>query len=181
VQTERLQLRLFEPRDLDDLFAMQSDPDLVRYVPYAPRSLAEVRKSLAERLASSAMDGDRQVMRLVAERLDDGGFVGELTLMLHSLEHRQGELGFILRREQQGNGFATEAARATLGLGFDWLGLHRMIGQCDPRNVASAAVMRRLGMRQEAHLVHSEMFKGEWGDLLIFAMLEDEWRRSDPA
>ena len=65
-----------------------------------------------------------------------------------------------------------------LELGFDWLGLHRMIGQCDPANTASSDLMRGLGMRQEAHLRELEIFKGEWGDLLVFAMLEDEWRAS---
>ena len=116
------------------------------------------------------------MLRLVAERLDDGEFVGELTLMLHSVTDRQGELGFILRRSQHGQGFAAEAAQAVLRLGFEWLGLHRMIGQCDPANTASANLMRKLGMRQEAHLREFEIFKGEWGDLLVFAMLEDEWR-----
>jgi RimJ/RimL family protein N-acetyltransferase len=37
--------------------------------------------------------------------------------------------------------------------------------------------MRRLGMRQEAHLRQNEIFKGEWGDELVFAVLEDEWSR----
>jgi RimJ/RimL family protein N-acetyltransferase len=36
--------------------------------------------------------------------------------------------------------------------------------------------MRRLGMRQEAHFVQNEVFKGGWGDELVFAILEDEWR-----
>jgi RimJ/RimL family protein N-acetyltransferase len=92
--------------------------------------------------------------------------------------NRQGELGFILRRSQQGHGFASEGATALLRLGFEVLGLHRMIGQCDPANTASATLMRGLGMRQEAHLREFEIFKGEWGDLLVFAMLEDEWRAS---
>jgi RimJ/RimL family protein N-acetyltransferase len=82
----------------------------------------------------------------------------------------------MMRRSQQRQGFGSEAAKAGLGLGFDWLGLHRMIGQCDPANDASSALMRGLGMRQEAHLREFEIFKGEWGDLLVFAMLEDEWR-----
>jgi RimJ/RimL family protein N-acetyltransferase len=42
--------------------------------------------------------------------------------------------------------------------------------------------MERLGMRQEAHFRESEIFKGEWGDELVFAMLEEEWRdRGHPA
>lgn len=51
------------------------------------------------------------------------------------------------------------------------LGLARI----DERNTASAKVARRLGMRQEARLVHNEWFKGEWSTELDFAMLADEW------
>src|SRR4051794_2546351 len=102
------------------LHEMQSDPDLVRYVPYEPRSLEQVRAALGERLASPPMDGDGQVLRLVAERLDDGDFVGELTLILTSVQNRQGEIGFILRKGQQGRGFGVESARALLSLGFEW-------------------------------------------------------------
>ncbi|GAB3590858.1 GNAT family protein [Angustibacter peucedani] len=176
VTTERLRLRLFEPRDLEDQLRIQSDPDLVRYVPYEPRTREQVAAGLAERLASPPMDADGQVLRIAVERLDDGAFVGELTMMLHSVEHQQGELGFILAREQQGHGYGTEAAEALLQLAFEWLGLHRMVGQCDPRNTASAALLARLGMRREAHFHQLERFKGEWGDLFVYALLADEWR-----
>ncbi len=62
-----------------------------------------------------------------------------------------------------------------LRLGFDDLGLHRIIGRCDARNTASARLMERLGMRREAHFRENEWFKGEWGDELIYAMLDREW------
>ena len=180
VTTERLRLRLFEPRDLEDQLRLQSDPWLVRYVPYEPRTREQVAAGLAERLASPAMDGDGQVLRLPVERLDDGAFVGELTLFLHSVEHQQGEIGFILAREQQRHGFATEAADELLRLGFEWLGLHRISGICDPRNTASSALMERLGMRREAHLRQFERFKGEWGDAYVYALLHQEWRDRHP-
>jgi RimJ/RimL family protein N-acetyltransferase len=63
-----------------------------------------------------------------------------------------------------------------LRLGFVELGLHRIIGQCDARNTASARVMERLGMRREAHLIANEFVKGEWTDELIYAMLDREWK-----
>ena len=67
-----------------------------------------------------------------------------------------------------------------LRLGFEELGLHRIIGRIDARNTPSARVLERLGMRREAHFVHNEILKGEWTDEVVYAMLEDEWRRADP-
>jgi RimJ/RimL family protein N-acetyltransferase len=49
------------------------------------------------------------------------------------------------------------------------------VARLDARNVASAAVLRRLGMRHEAHLVQNELFKGEWSDEDDFAILRSEW------
>ena len=64
-----------------------------------------------------------------------------------------------------------------LALGFDHFGLHRIAARADARNTASIGVMKRLGMRQEAHFVHNEIFKGEWGDEVIHAILATEWHR----
>ena len=50
--------------------------------------------------------------------------------------------------------------------------------RCDPRNLPSARLLARLGMRCEAHFVHNELFKGEWGDELVYAILEHEWTAS---
>ena len=66
-------------------------------------------------------------------------------------------------------------------MGFELLGLHRIIARCDARNGASARVMERLGMRREGHLVENEFIKGEWTDELLYALLEQEWRSRAPA
>ncbi|MGC9665997.1 GNAT family N-acetyltransferase [Planosporangium sp. 12N6] len=100
---------------------------------------------------------------------------GDRRLFWHSRVHAGGEIGYVLHPDFVGRGYATEAARALLSLGFDELGLHRVIARIDERNEASARVARRLGMRQEARLVHNELFTGEWSTELDFAMLADEW------
>jgi RimJ/RimL family protein N-acetyltransferase len=68
------------------------------------------------------------------------------------------------------------AASAVLDLGFGELGLNRVVARLDPRNENSAKLAVRLGMRQEAHFVRNEIFKGEWTDELVYAVLADEWR-----
>jgi RimJ/RimL family protein N-acetyltransferase len=63
-----------------------------------------------------------------------------------------------------------------LRLGFEDLGLRRIVGRIDARNAASARVLDRLGMRREAHFAQNEIIKGEWTDEVVYAMLQDEWR-----
>jgi len=110
------------------------------------------------------------------ERRADGRVIGDITLWLRSAEHRQGEIGFVFHPDVHGQGYAREAASALLDVAFGQLGMHRVVGHTDARNAASAGLLRRLGMQQEAHLRHNEIFKGDWGDELIFGLLEDEWR-----
>ena len=72
--------------------------------------------------------------------------------------------------DHQGRGYATEAAAAVVQFGFSTFGLHRVIGTIEPRNLASARVLERIGMTREALLVESEIVKGEWQSEAIYAI-----------
>lgn len=179
ILTDRLVLRPFTSDDLDDLYSIQSRPDVARYLYWNPRSRDEVREVLERKTRQTVLAAENDALCLAvtlpgAEGTTTG-VVGEVTLWWRSVEHRQGELGYILHPDHWGRGVGTEAARAMLDLAFGVLGLHRVYGRCDERNTTSASLMRRLGMRQEAHFVHNEIFKGEWGDELVCAILETEW------
>jgi RimJ/RimL family protein N-acetyltransferase len=175
IRTERLLLRPLTLDDLDDLHAYMSRPDVCRYIPPVPRS----REELAERFDNpqrcrTTLDGEDQALQLGLEL--DGRMIGDCLLFYRSVEHHQGEIGYVLNPDFHGHGYMTEAADAMLALGFDGLGLHRIMGRTDARNTASHSVLRRLGMRQEAVLRENEWFKGEWTDEIDFAILESEWR-----
>ena len=73
---------------------------------------------------------------------------------------------------------AVHAARAMLAFAFGAAGMHRVYARCDARNTSSAGVMRRLGMRQEAHFREHAQFKGRWDEELIYAILEQDWAQS---
>jgi RimJ/RimL family protein N-acetyltransferase len=175
IETERLLLRPFRENDLDDLHAIRSLPEVVRYLYGDVCSREEVEELLAERAAMTSLSDDDDALVLAAARRDDGRVIGDVVLWLRSRKHRQGEIGFAFHPDAQGRGYAREAATALLVLAFGPLGLHRVFGRTDARNDASAALMRRLGMRQEAHFRENEIFKGAWGDELVFAVLESEW------
>jgi RimJ/RimL family protein N-acetyltransferase len=176
VRTERLLLRPLTAADTDALLAYRSRPDVCRYVPFEPMDRRVIAERLATLWAGTGLTAAGQALTLGVEVAGTGELAGDVVLFWHSLEHLSGEIGYVLDPAHAGRGYATEAARALLGLAFDGLGLHRVVARLDERNGASAAVARRLGMRQEARLVDNELFKGEWSTELVFAMLADEWR-----
>ena len=127
------------------------------------------------RESGDRIEAEGNALELAIQPRDSDTMVGDVVLMYRSEAHRQGEIGFVLHPDHQGHGYATEAAREMLRLGFEQLGLHRIIGRLEARNSASAAVLERLGMRLEAHLHENEWVKGEWQSELVYAMLATEW------
>ncbi len=175
IRTGRLLLRRYRETDLDRLAAIQSLPEVARYLYWEPRTRAEVEPALAQRMAETRLDHDDDAVTLAVERRGDGLLLGDATIFLRSVANRQVEVGYVFHPDAGGRGYATEAARALVDLAFGALNAHRVFARTDARNTASAALLRRLGMRQEAHFREAEIFKGAWGEELVFAVLEGEW------
>jgi RimJ/RimL family protein N-acetyltransferase len=176
IETERLYLRPFRDDDLSDLYEYTSRPDVTQYLPWDTRTLQETKDTLNQKKGRIALTDENSLYNLAVILQETNKLIGEVILFMRSVEFRQGELGYVFNPAHHGRGYATEAAQAMLRLGFETFNFHRIYARCDPRNTGSWKVMERLGMRKEAHLIHNEIFKGEWGDELIYAILENEWR-----
>jgi len=179
IHTERLTLRLLTEADVDDVFAYQSREDVCRYLLFEPRTRDEVAERVRKYAVATdlAADGDywQLALELPATVSAPARVIGDSYFTLKSREHRTGEIGWTLHPDFAGLGYASEAASAVLDVAFPGLGLHRVIAELDPRNDASIALCGRLGMREEARFVEDMMFKGEWADTGVYAILDREW------
>jgi len=176
VETGRLLLRSMRLEDAKAIHAYQSLPEIAQYQYWEPRSLEEVEAKVAEWAEMRRLDGEGTLAFAVETRADRK-LIGDVSLRVTSVEARQGTFGFSLHPACQGRGYATEACRVLLKIGFEDLKLHRIFACCDARNTASWRVMERLGMRREAHFKEHALFKGGWDEEFYYAILEDEWRR----
>ena len=173
IVAEGVTLRLLSPGDVDAVHSWMSDPEVVRYLLYEPRSRETVAEKVAEyaQATTLAATGDYLQPAIVV----DGTVVGAMYLTISSVDDLTAELGWALAREYHGKGYAFAAASAMLDLAFRGMGLHRVFAELDPRNAASVALCLRLGMRHEAHFVEHMMFKGAWADTGIYGILDREW------
>lgn len=176
IELERVRLRPFVASDFDAVADMQSRPEVVRYLMWDVMDDEAVQAFLDRRLRQSQIDGDDTALVLAAVVPPSDRVIGEFMLRLSSARHRQGEIGWSLHPDAQGHGYATEAARELLRIGFEDLGLHRIVADADPRNTGSLRIMERLGMRHEALYREAFFLKGEWVDETHYAILEGEWR-----
>ncbi len=176
ISTARLRLRPLTSDDVDALLAYRSDAEVCRFLPFEPMDAQVLQQRLAKDMGRREITGPGQGLTLGVELAATGRLMGDVVLFFDSVEHRCGEIGYVFHPQVAGHGYATEACLAVLSLAYENLGLHRVTARMDARNAASARLVDRLGMRLEAHHVSSEMFKGVWSDVLIYALLEQEWR-----
>ena len=176
IETERLRLRPFTRGDVDAVFAYRQREDVARFLFDEPMTRESCAEAVQGRVGQIGFEREGDRIFLAVERLDGLVMIGEVSLILRSEESRQAELGYIFHPDHHGLGYATEASRAVLTMGFDGAGMHRIYARCDARNLASAGVMERLGMRREAHFREHMLGKGAWDEELIYALLEQEWR-----
>jgi RimJ/RimL family protein N-acetyltransferase len=180
IVTERLRLRPLTTTDVPALLSYRGRADICRYLPFEPMTREVLMGRLAGDFARTALSAPGQGLTLGVELSGDepggGPLVGDVVLMFHNEEHGAGEVGYVFAPQFHGHGYATEAVTAMMDIGFTGLGLHRIVARLDARNVASAKLAERLCMRREAHFVSNELFKGEWTDEVVYAMLADDWR-----
>ena len=176
LETERLVLRPFEQSDTDALYAIHSDEPNARYLYNEARTREQVEQLLERKIAGSSLRAEGEWLSAAAVLPATGELVCDVSLLWESETHKQGAIGFIAHPAHHGQGYATEAARPLLAFAFEELGLHRVVGRLEARNVASARVLEKLGMRREALFVENEWVKGEWQSELVYAMLAREWR-----
>jgi len=176
LETDRLLLRPFAPSDHEAMHAIYSRPDVVELLYEGPHDEDEVQRRLELKINQRQIDGPGDTLRLAVLLKANGRVVGDVVLTWIDNEYRQGEIGFVLHPDHHGKGYTTEAARLLLRVAFDVLGLHRVFGRTEVRNVASIKVMEKLGMRREADFVENEFVKDEWQSEVVYAILDREWK-----
>lgn len=177
--TPRLALRPMRLEDAADLAERRSDPETAAFQAWTPPYPLERAMALIEGLVALGEPTTGEWFQFAVERRADGVVVGDVALRLDGDGHN-GEIGFTLNPWARGNGYATEAAQAVLQYGFVERRLHRFEASLDPRNVASAKVLERLGFRLEGTLIESYWLGDVVTDDARYGLLRSEWLTARP-
>jgi RimJ/RimL family protein N-acetyltransferase len=149
LETSRLILKPATIEDADNLFQLNSDPEVMRYTGDKKfHSTLEAQKIINENLIPQF---NHYKMGRFMIFLKDGTFIGWCGLK-YFLETDEVDLGYRLKRSYWGQGFATEASKACLEYGFKVLRINRIIAKAMPENIGSIKVMQKLGMTFRGYL-----------------------------
>jgi RimJ/RimL family protein N-acetyltransferase len=148
--TDRLLLREFATTDAEHMFQLNQDPEVIRFTGDPPFADVAEARALIAAYDVYALHG---FGRWSVFRKDDSEYLGWCGLGRHSYGEAV-DLGFRFHRRHWGQGYATEAARAALQLGFTRYRLERIIGRAMRANAASQRVLAKVGMRLVLEFVH---------------------------
>ena len=158
----------------DDWLALQaclSDAETVRYTEFEPFTEASAQW-LVQWALEKKQEEPRSAFVFGVMLSPDAPLIGVATLTIRNPALGEADVGVMIGREQWGHGYGTAAVRALLALGFETLYLHRITGECDPDNQASARVLEKAGMVREGYLRECRKQKGRWVDRLLYAVLD---------
>ena len=141
INTSRLSLRWIRSEDVDDFYAVYSNPEVMRYWSTPPLTNSDAASKLIEKI-HEGIERDDMLKWGIALRSNDK-LIGSVTLFHIDLTHRRAEIGYAQGREYWGQGYMQEALRAVLNHAFVMLNLHRIEADVDPRNAASVRTLER--------------------------------------
>ena len=165
IETDRLILRSFSENDLMDLLKFLSDPEVVKFEPYRPMDLEEVRQELDRRIVSDEM--------IAVELKSIHKMIG--TVYLGKRENKALEIGFVFNKDYWNQSYAKESCEALIQEAFS-SGIIRIYAECDPENQSSWRLLEKLGFTRTAHLEKNVFFweddQGQpiWKDTYIYAL-----------
>jgi ribosomal-protein-alanine N-acetyltransferase len=149
--------------DLDDLFKFYSDPDVIRYIPDAPRSYEETREELEWHMNGHPKFPELGLWATIYK--ETGQFIGRCGLLPWTIgEQQEVEVAYAMSKAHWGQGLATEAAQGIVQYAFEHLQLSRLICVIDHDNQGSIHVATKIGMAFEKES------KDEYGPFLVYAI-----------
>lgn len=171
IVTERLIVRRFEANDWADIYEYLSDEEVVKFEPYGVFTENQVKEETMKRV-------NHESFYAVCLK-ENKKLIGNL--YLDEVDFNTFELGYVFNRKFQGQGYATESAKAIVDYAFKELGARRIIAMCNPKNEASWKLLERLQFRREGLLLENIYFKKDeknepiWLDTYEYALLKTEW------
>lgn len=168
--SHRLVLRQIIPADLNEIFTLRSDADLMKFI---PRPLCkDVNDALVHiNMIQQKLETNEGINWAITLKGNNIliGIIGHYQI---KWEHFRSEIGYMLAPEFKGKGIITEAVQLIVEYGFNEMNMHSLEAVIDPENIASARVLEKNNFIKEAHLKENGFFDGRFIDAVIYSLLK---------
>lgn len=169
LETERLYLRRVNNKDIKEIFALRSNPETMEYI---PRPLVKTAEDALEHIAmiDTKIENNEGVNWAITLK-DNTKLIGIIGHYNIKPEHYRAEIGYMLLPQYHGQGIVSEAIKEVVNYGFKIMKLHSIAAILDPKNLASAKVLKKNGFVKEAHLKENIFFEGRFLGTVIYSIV----------
>ncbi|MCB2171161.1 GNAT family N-acetyltransferase [archaeon] len=172
--TQRLVLRGPMEKDMQPMFDIHTDPDVMRYYGVKPYDTLDKNKKHLDWLTK--LHREEIGLRWIITLKDEDTYIGDVGFYDWEKKHSRAEIGYILGKQYWGKGIMTEAIKAALDYGFNEMNLNRIQALIDPRNNASKRVAEKHGFQHEGTFRDYEYEYGDFIDLNMYSVLKREYK-----
>lgn len=172
LETDRLFLKPLSLDDVDLIFSLRSDPESMKFIERPLMASKEEAISLVERVLE--LMKQKEAFHWTIFLKSNNVRLGNITFWNLSEENKRGELGFMLLRNFQSNGYMNESVQAVSNWIFEYLKFNSIEAHTRPENVACKIVLEKNGFNQEANLSQNVYFDDRFWNTLIFTKLKKE-------
>jgi [ribosomal protein S5]-alanine N-acetyltransferase len=175
IRADNIDLRPTTEADIDGLFEMLSNPEVMKYW---GRPCLKDRSEAKEYFESIQTHvADRSAMQWAIVRRSDKQFMGTCTLWHFDWNNQRCEVGYGLARRFWGQGFMQQAIRAMIQYAFQTLNLHRIEADVDPENAKSLRLLEGIGFQREGYLRERWLVEGRVMDAIYLGLLKSDWQK----
>ena len=169
LETERLFLRRVDVKDVNEIIALRSNPETMKYI---PRPLVKTIEDALEHIAmmDAKIENNEGINWAITQK-GNPKLIGVIGHYRIKPEHYRAEIGYMLLPEFSGKGIISEAVKEVVKYGFKGMQLHSIEAVIAPENYASAKVLEKNGFVKEAHLKENEYYDGRFLDTVIYSIL----------
>lgn len=175
---ERIVLREFRPEDISGMRAWATDGTVTRFL--SNRYIAPLTWEQTEDNLRAYLNGDAGGVNLVIAEKATLHYLGQCNLVMIDQQSRRADLAIVLPKENHGKGYGGEAIRLLLRFAFDQMNLNRVCLKVAADNPRAIGLYERCGFVHEGRLRQDYYQDGQYKDVLVMAVLRDEWRAANP-
>lgn len=170
--TDRLVLRQIDTNDANEIFAIRSDKEIMRYIDRPLAISIEDALQLIQKINNSLITEDGVSWAITLK--DTTTLIGTIGFWRMEKEHYRAEIGYILHPAFQGKGIMSEAITAVLNYGFKAMKLHSVMANVNPDNGASIKLLERNNFTREGYFKESYFYNGKFLDSAIYTIITQE-------
>jgi ribosomal-protein-alanine N-acetyltransferase len=159
------------------VFEYRSDPRI--YESYTKKQ--DSKEALAEYLKKYITEFNKEDGYSVFVVFLQDKVIGEVAISYWDHNNEKNAIGYAIRPEYQRNGYAYEAVVAVIEYMFETMHRNRIQAGVDYDNIASIALLKKVGFKEEGHFRQTEYKNGEWKDSYLFALLKEDWIKTKEA